>query len=30
VTMDAYKDWEFYQQWRADNVAGMYGILTAR
>jgi glyoxylase-like metal-dependent hydrolase (beta-lactamase superfamily II) len=30
VTMDAYKDWEFYQQWRADNVAGMYGILTAQ
>jgi glyoxylase-like metal-dependent hydrolase (beta-lactamase superfamily II) len=30
VTMDAYKDWEFYPQWRADNVAGMYGILTAR
>jgi glyoxylase-like metal-dependent hydrolase (beta-lactamase superfamily II) len=30
VTMDAYKDWEFYQQWRADNVAGMYGILIAR
>jgi glyoxylase-like metal-dependent hydrolase (beta-lactamase superfamily II) len=30
VTMEAYKDWEFYQQWRADNVAGMYGILTAK
>jgi glyoxylase-like metal-dependent hydrolase (beta-lactamase superfamily II) len=30
VTMDAYKGWEFYQQWRADNVAGMYGILTAQ
>ena len=30
VTMDAYKDWEFYQQWRADNVTGMYQILTAR
>jgi glyoxylase-like metal-dependent hydrolase (beta-lactamase superfamily II) len=30
VTMDQYKDWEFYQQWRADNVTGMYQILTAR
>jgi glyoxylase-like metal-dependent hydrolase (beta-lactamase superfamily II) len=30
VTMDKYKDWEFYQQWRADNVAGMFGILSAR
>jgi hypothetical protein len=30
VTMDKYKDWEFYQQWRADNVTGMYQILTAK
>ncbi len=30
VTMDKYKDWEFYQQWRADNVAGMYQILSAQ
>jgi glyoxylase-like metal-dependent hydrolase (beta-lactamase superfamily II) len=30
VTMDAYKGWEFYAQWRADNVTGMYQILTAR
>jgi glyoxylase-like metal-dependent hydrolase (beta-lactamase superfamily II) len=30
VTMDAYEDWEFYQQWRADNVTGMYRILTAK
>jgi glyoxylase-like metal-dependent hydrolase (beta-lactamase superfamily II) len=30
VTLDAYKDWEFYDQWRADNVAGMYHILTSR
>jgi glyoxylase-like metal-dependent hydrolase (beta-lactamase superfamily II) len=30
VTMDAYKDWEFYAQWRADNVTGMYRILTAK
>jgi len=30
VTMDAFKDWEFYAQWRADNVTGMYRILTAQ
>ena len=30
VTMDAYKGWEFYEQWRADNVTGMYRILTAQ
>jgi glyoxylase-like metal-dependent hydrolase (beta-lactamase superfamily II) len=30
VTMDKYKDWEFFPQWRADNVAGMYQILTAK
>jgi glyoxylase-like metal-dependent hydrolase (beta-lactamase superfamily II) len=30
VTMDRYKDWEFYQQWRADNVTGMYQLLTAK
>jgi glyoxylase-like metal-dependent hydrolase (beta-lactamase superfamily II) len=30
VTMDKYKDWEFYQQWRADNVAGMFQILSAK
>jgi glyoxylase-like metal-dependent hydrolase (beta-lactamase superfamily II) len=30
VTMEKYKGWEFYQQWRADNVAGMHEILTAK
>ena len=29
VTMDAYKDWEFYEQQRPQNVAGMYRVLTA-
>jgi glyoxylase-like metal-dependent hydrolase (beta-lactamase superfamily II) len=29
VTMDAYKDWEFYEQQRPQNVAGMYRALTA-
>ena len=24
VTLDDYQDWEFYQQWRAENIAGMY------
>ncbi len=28
VTMDAYKDWEFYDQQRPQNVAGMYRALT--
>lgn len=27
VTMDAYKDWEFYDQQRPQNVAGMYRAL---
>ena len=27
VTMDAYKDWEFYEQQRPQNVAGMYRAL---
>jgi glyoxylase-like metal-dependent hydrolase (beta-lactamase superfamily II) len=30
VTMDAYKDWEFYAQQRPQNVAGMYRALSAR
>jgi len=30
VTMDAYKDWEFYEQQRPQNVAGMYRALTAK
>jgi len=30
VTMDAYKDWEFYQQQRPLNVAGMYRALSAQ
>jgi glyoxylase-like metal-dependent hydrolase (beta-lactamase superfamily II) len=29
VTMDAYKDWEFYEQQRPANVAGTYRALTA-
>lgn len=29
VLMDAYKDWEFYQQQRPANVAGTYRALTA-
>jgi glyoxylase-like metal-dependent hydrolase (beta-lactamase superfamily II) len=29
VTMDAYKDWEFYAQQRPANVAGTYRALTA-
>jgi len=29
VTMDAYKDWEFYQQQRPGNVAGTYRALQA-
>jgi len=30
VTMDAYKDWDFYEQQRPQNVAGMYRALTAK
>jgi hypothetical protein len=29
VTMDGYKDWEFYAQQRPANVAGTYRALTA-
>jgi hypothetical protein len=29
VTMDAYKDWEFYEQQRSANVAGTFRALTA-
>ena len=29
VTMDAYRDWEFYEQQRPANVAGTYRALTA-
>jgi glyoxylase-like metal-dependent hydrolase (beta-lactamase superfamily II) len=29
VTMDAYSDWANYQEWRTENIAGMYAILTA-
>jgi glyoxylase-like metal-dependent hydrolase (beta-lactamase superfamily II) len=29
VTMDAYKDWEFYEQQRPANVAGTYRALTS-
>ena len=29
VTMDSYKDWEFYEQQRPQNVVGMYRALTA-
>lgn len=28
ITMDAYKDWEFYDQQRPQNVAGMYRALS--
>jgi len=28
--MDAYKDWDFYEQQRPQNVAGMYRALTAK
>jgi hypothetical protein len=27
--MDAYKDWEFYEQQRPANVAGTYRAITA-
>jgi glyoxylase-like metal-dependent hydrolase (beta-lactamase superfamily II) len=30
VLMDAYKDWEFYEQQRPQNVAGTYRALTAK
>src|SRR5262245_10950736 len=30
VLMEAYKDWDFYEQQRPQNVAGMYRSLTAR
>jgi glyoxylase-like metal-dependent hydrolase (beta-lactamase superfamily II) len=30
VTMDSYKDWEFYEQQRPQNVIGMYRALTAK
>jgi hypothetical protein len=30
ITMDAYKDWEFYAQQRPQNVAGMYRALISR
>ena len=29
VTMDAYKDWEFYEQQRPANIAGTYRALNA-
>jgi hypothetical protein len=29
VLMEAYKDWEFYEQQRPQNVAGMYRALAA-
>jgi len=29
VTMDAYKDWEFYAQQRPANVTGTYRALTS-
>jgi glyoxylase-like metal-dependent hydrolase (beta-lactamase superfamily II) len=28
VTMDAYSDWANYREWRTENIAGMYAILT--
>lgn len=30
ITMDAYRHWENHVAWRAENVAGMYALLTAR
>jgi len=30
LTLDAYRDWASYQEWRTENIAGMYAILTAR
>jgi len=30
ITMDAYKDWDFYEQQRPQNVAGMYRSLSAK
>jgi hypothetical protein len=30
VMMEAYKDWDFYEQQRPQNVAGMYRALTAK
>ena len=29
ITMDAYSDWASYAEWRTENIAGMYAILTA-
>jgi hypothetical protein len=29
VTMDAYREWASYADWRTENIAGMYAILTA-
>ena len=30
VSMNAYKDWEFYAQQRPQNVAGMYRALSTK
>jgi glyoxylase-like metal-dependent hydrolase (beta-lactamase superfamily II) len=29
IKMDAYKNWNSYAEWRAENIAGMYAILTS-
>ena len=30
LKLEAYENWEFYEQWGPDNVTGMYRILTSR
>lgn len=30
LTFDAYRDWANYREWRTENIAGMYAILTAQ
>lgn len=30
LTLDAYRDWANYREWRAENIAGMHAYLTAR
>jgi glyoxylase-like metal-dependent hydrolase (beta-lactamase superfamily II) len=30
LTFDAYRDWANYREWRTENIAGMYTILTAQ
>jgi glyoxylase-like metal-dependent hydrolase (beta-lactamase superfamily II) len=30
LTLDAYRDWANYREWRTENIAGMHAFLTAR